>query len=214
MGAEAPRARGRARRLVLLRHGRTTWNAEGRVQGQLEAELDETGQRQAADVAAVLARLAPVALWSSDSARARQTASYVAKETGLEPTHDARLREYFLAERQGLTHAEYARDFPEEFAEFRRGHFDVVPGGERCAEVAARMVAALHELVASVEPGECAVAVSHGAAIRDAVPALVGWPVTERAVLHGLDNCGWVELDQTETGAPFRLAAYNRVAGA
>ncbi len=213
MSAEAPRAGEPARRLVLLRHGRTSWNAEGRVQGQLEAELDDTGHRQAADAAPALARLSPVVLWSSDSARARQTASYVAKETGLEPTHDARLREYFLAARQGITHAEYARDFPEEFAEFRRGHFDVVPGGEKRDEVAARMVGALHELLASVAPGECAVAVSHGAAVRDAVPALLGWPVAGRSTLHGLDNCGWVEHDQAEPGAPLRMAAYNRVAG-
>ena len=202
------------RRLLLLRHGQTAWNAARRVQGQLEAELDDTGHRQAAAAAAVVAGLSPAALWSSDSVRARQTAAYVAKETGLDPSYDARLREYFLAERQGLTHDEYAAVAPEEFARFRSGDFDVVPGGETAAEVASRMVAALHELLGSIAPGELAVAVSHGAAIRDAVPALLGWPVTERAVLHGLDNCGWVELDQVEPGAPLRLLAYNRVAPA
>jgi len=203
-----------SRRLLLLRHGRTAWNAARRVQGQLEAELDDTGHRQAAAAAGAVARLSPATLWSSDSVRARQTAAYVAKETGLDPSYDARLREYFLAERQGLTHDEYAAVAPEEFARFRSGDFDVVPGGETAAEVASRMVAALHELLGSIAPGELAVAVSHGAAIRDAVPALLGWPVTERAVLHGLDNCGWVELDQVEPGAPLRLLAYNRVAPA
>jgi probable phosphoglycerate mutase len=58
------------------------------------------------------------------------------------------------------------------------------------------------------------VAVSHGAAIRDAVPVLLGWPVTERSALRGLDNCGWVELAQPEPGAPLRLVAYNRVVNA
>ena len=201
------------RRLVLLRHGQTAWNAERRIQGQLEAELDDTGHAQAAAVAPVIAALAPVALWSSDSARARQTAAYVAKETGLEPTYDARLREYFLADRQGLSHAEYAEAAPDEFAEFARGNFDVVPGGENAADVAARMVAALTNLLAAIAPGQVAVAVSHGAAIRDAVPVLLGWPVTRRSVLHGLANCGWVELDQPAPGAPLRLRAYNRVVG-
>ena len=199
-------------RLVLLRHGRTSWNATGRVQGQLDSELDETGHAQAADAAAALASLAPVALWSSDSVRARQTAAYVAKETGLDPTYDARLREYFLGERQGLTHREYAARHAEEFAAFRTGNFDVVPGGETATDVSSRMVAALQELLAGLAPGECAVAVSHGAAIRDTVPVLLGWPVEERSALHGLDNCGWVELDRAEPGAPFRLHAYNRVA--
>ena len=52
---------------------------------------------------------------------------------------------------------------------------------------------------------------SHGAAIRDAVPVLLGWPVTERAALHGLANCGWVELDQPDPDGPLRMSAYNRV---
>ncbi|MGB0102241.1 MAG: histidine phosphatase family protein [Nocardioides sp.] len=199
------------RRLILLRHGQTAWNAERRIQGQLEAELDDTGHAQAAAVAPLLAGLRPAALWSSDSARARQTAAYVAKETGLEPTYDARLREYFLADWQGRTHAEMADLDPERLARFRTGDFDVVPGGESAAVVSERMVAALEDLLAAIGPGEVAVAVSHGAAIRDSVPVLVGWPVTERSALHGLDNCGWVDLEQQETG-PMRLRAYNRVA--
>ncbi|MBZ5736670.1 histidine phosphatase family protein [Nocardioides mangrovi] len=206
MSGDAPR------RLILLRHGRTAWNAAGRVQGQLDADLDETGHRQAARVAEVLAGLKPTAVWSSDSVRARETVAYVADAAGLVATYDARLREYYLAERQGLTHAEYADQAPAEFAAFRLGDFDVVPGGEKAAEVAARVSAAVHELLATVEPGQLAVAVSHGAAIRDAVPVLLGWPVTERAALHGLDNCAWVELDQAEPGAVLRLRAYNRTA--
>ena len=205
MSADAPK------RLVLLRHGRTAWNAARRVQGQLDAELDDTGHRQAAEAAVVIAAMASAALWSSDSVRARETAAYVAKESGLDPSYDARLREYYLADRQGLTHDEYAALAPEEFAAFRGGDFDVVPGGETAVEVASRMVAALQDLLASIAPGELAVAVSHGAAIRDAVPALLGWPVTQRAVLHGLDNCAWVELDQAQPGGSLRMKAYNRV---
>ncbi|HYF74193.1 MAG TPA: hypothetical protein VD864_15285, partial [Nocardioides sp.] len=63
----------------------------------------------------------------------------------------------------------------------------------------------------SVGPGELAVAVSHGAAIRDTVPVLLGWPVTERAALHGLANCGWALLDRPDDRGPMRLVAYNRV---
>lgn len=199
------------RRLVLLRHGQTAWNAERRIQGQLEAELDDTGHAQAAAVAPVIAAMEPARLWSSDSARARQTAAYVAKETGLEPAYDARLREYYLADWQGHTHAEIAERSPEDLAVFRTGDFDVVAGGEKAAEVSARMVAALTDLLATIESGQLAVAVSHGAAVRDAVPALLGWPVTQRAALHGLDNCGWVELDAPAPGLPLRMRAYNRV---
>ena len=77
------------------------------------------------------------------------------------------------------------------------------------------MVAALHELLAALAPGECAVAVSHGAAIRDAVPALLGWPV-ERA--QRAARARQLRLGRARPGAsPARrcgCAAYNRVAGA
>ncbi|WP_243060820.1 histidine phosphatase family protein [Nocardioides sp. SR21] len=198
--------------LVLLRHGQTAWNAEGRIQGQLDVEINETGHGQAAAVAPLLAALRPVVLWSSDSARARQTAAYVAKETDLEPTYDARLREYYLADWQGRTHADAVAADAALFERFRAGDFDAVPGGETTAEVSARMVEALTELLDSIEPGEVAIAVSHGAAIRDAVPVLLGWPVGERAALRGLANCGWVELEQAAAGEPLQLRAYNRVA--
>jgi len=199
-----------ARRLVLVRHGRTDWNSAGRIQGQSESVLDEVGHAQAARVAAVLAEQRPAVIWSSDSVRARETAAYLADAAHVTVRHDARLREYYLAERQGITHEEYLALAPEEYAAFRLGDFDAVPGGERSAQVAARVVAALTELMASIEPGEVAVAVSHGAAIRDSIPVLLGWPVTARAPLHGLANGGWAELDQTELGGPMRLVAYNR----
>ena len=209
MSAEAQPAR-----LVVLRHGRTTWNHTGRVQGQTDVELDDTGHAQAARAATALARLRPSLLWSSDLARARQTAAFVAKETGLEPTYDARLREFALGVREGVTHADYAAAAPEEFAEFRTGDFDVVPGGERTHEVRERMVAVLGELLDRIGPGETGVVVSHGAAIRVGVAALVGWPDDAIHSLHGLENCGWVLLDAHGTGSRVRLAAYNRVADA
>jgi probable phosphoglycerate mutase len=196
------------RRLVLLRHGRTTWNHEKRIQGQLEVELDDTGHAQARAVAPVVAGLAPAVLWSSDSLRARQTASYVVEATGLEPTFDARLREFFLAERQGITHEEYAGLAPAEFAEFRRGHYDVVPGGEKTVEVVARMRAATAALVGLLAPGETGLAVTHGAAIRALVADVVGGDLDG---FHGVDNCAWVELRQDAEGEPLRLVAYNRV---
>lgn len=202
---------GAPRRLVLLRHGRTAWNHALRVQGQTDVELDDAGHAEAAAAAVAMAGLRPTVLWSSDLTRARQTAAYVAKETGLEPTFDERLREFALGERQGLTHEEYAEAAPEEFAEFRRGDFDVVPDGEPTSAVRERMLAVTGELLDTLGPGEVGVAVSHGAAIRVAVAALLGWPDSAVHSLHGLANCGWVELGRRDGERP-RLTAYNRVA--
>ena len=91
------------RRLILLRHGRTAWNHVLRVQGHTDVGLDDTGHAQAAGVAPTVAAMAPSLLWTSDLARAWETAAPVAAATGLAAVPDARLREFSLGEREGLT---------------------------------------------------------------------------------------------------------------
>lgn len=200
------------RTLVLLRHGRTAFNHGLRVQGQLDVELDEVGRQQAVVAAEALAKLGPTLLWSSDLVRARSTAGALSEATGLAPTYDARLREFHLGERQGLTHDEYAAADPVEFEQFRRGHYDSAPGAEPADDVRRRMTEALHELLAALAPGEAAVAVSHGAAIRVATGAMLGWPDDQFHTLRGLTNCGWVVLEEHPEVGGLRLGAYNRTA--
>ena len=196
--------------LILLRHGRTEWNAQRRIQGHADSQLDDLGHAQAAAVAPVLAKLGPAVLWSSDSDRARSTASYVAAACGLTPTFDARLREYSLGPREGQLHHEFEAQAPEEFAEFKRANWDAVVGAEKRADVAARMTAALAEVADAVPADGVALVVSHGAAIRTAVTALLGWPSEEALTLHGMDNCGWTVLRRPDPEARWRLYAYNR----
>lgn len=198
--------------LVLLRHGRTAWNHQKRVQGQLDAELDDTGHEQAGRAADELKLLRPTLLWSSDLVRASATAGYVAGATGLEPTYDARLREFDLGERQGLTHEEYAAIAPEEFALFRQGYYDDAPGAESVADVRARMTAVLGEALAALGPEETGIVVTHGAAARVAVAAMLGWPDDAFRTLRALANCGWAVLGHHPETGDLRLAAYNRVA--
>ena len=119
------------RRLVLLRHGRTEWNDTGRAQGHADVPLDETGEAQAKAVAPVLAALSPVAVWSSDLARAAGTAAVLAAETGLEPVLDPRLREFDIGpHRVGLTDEQYAAAHPEEHAALVAGDVAAIPGRE------------------------------------------------------------------------------------
>ena len=89
------------RRIVLLRHGRTEWNATRRYQGQADPPLDEVGQAQAIEAAALVAAMRPDLLVSSDLQRACQTAEKLASLTGLELSLDARLRERHLGHWQG-----------------------------------------------------------------------------------------------------------------
>jgi broad specificity phosphatase PhoE len=196
--------------LVLLRHGRTDWNAARRIQGQSDSQLDSLGHAQAEAVAPTMAALRPAGLWSSDSDRARDTASYVATACGLTPTYDTRLREYFLGPREGLHHHEYEADDPAEFAEFSRANWDAVAGAEKQAEVAARMSTALSEIAAPLPADGVALVVSHGAAIRTACAALLGWPAELALSIRGMDNCGWAVLRRRTAEDPWRLMAYNR----
>src|SRR4051812_33241312 len=72
-------------RVVLLRHGRTEWNATGRFQGQMDSPLDGIGRAQAEAAAVAVAPMRPNAIVTSDLSRAADTAAAVAAEAGVEP---------------------------------------------------------------------------------------------------------------------------------
>jgi probable phosphoglycerate mutase len=197
-------------RLVLVRHGQTAWNLEGRAQGHTDVGLDETGRAQAAALAPYVAAMAPSALWSSDLARARETADQLAAETGLAVRTDRRLREFDAGARAGLTIGEFAERFPEAHASWQGGHITGhVPGAESVAEVVARMAPALREIWEATPAGETAVVVAHGACLRVSLLAFLDWPDTLLEGLRGLDNCGWAVVETAPHGRGRRLASYN-----
>ena len=117
-----------SRRVLLLRHGRTRWNAEHRFQGQADPPLDDVGRAQAYEVAGLVAALRPGVLVSSDAARALQTAAPIGEVTGLPVQTDPRLRERSLGHWEGLTRDEVAERFPDEYADWIAGR-DVEPSG-------------------------------------------------------------------------------------
>jgi probable phosphoglycerate mutase len=200
-------------RLVLVRHGQTAWNLEGRAQGHTDVGLDDTGRAQAQAMAPYVAAMQPTALWSSDLARARQTAYEVAVATGLEVQPDPRLREFDVGERAGLTIPEFAERYPESYAAWRDGHITGdVPGAETTADVVARMVPALQEIWDSTAAGGTTVVVSHGACSKVSLLAFLGWPEALMQSLRGLDNCGWAVLEGDVHGRGVRLASYNETA--
>jgi len=199
------------KRLVIVRHGRTHWNAEGRVQGQTDSPLDDVGIAQAARMAPVIAKYEPTVLWSSDLSRAADTADAIAALTGLTPRRDVRLREVDFGEREGISHVEYKEQYPEEFQAIRRGRYDDIASAERSIAVMARMTDALIELLGEVEDGGTGVAVSHGAAIKLGVAGLLGMSAPDAVdMLWGMDNCGWAIV--AETSERRALDAYNRIA--
>ena len=106
-------------KLCLVRHGETEWNAEGRVQGQLDIPLSEAGLAQARAVAQALSGEKFSAIYSSDLVRVRQTAQPIAEKLNLKIIFKAELRERHYGVFQGLTYADAKERMPADYARFR-----------------------------------------------------------------------------------------------
>jgi glucosyl-3-phosphoglycerate phosphatase len=185
-------------RLVLARHGRTTWNAESRMQGRLDPDLDDTGRSQALAAAPALAAYAPVLLVTSDQLRAWRTAEAVAKEAGLVPRPEPRLRETSVGEWEGLTGAEVDAGWPGGLEAWRTDPTWAPPGGESRVDVAARARPVLDELdaeLAGTDERQTAMVVAHGGTIIALTASLLAWPVATWPSLQPLGNCRWAVLE-------------------
>lgn len=151
-----------ATRVIAIRHGETTWNAETRMQGQLDVPLNEVGRRQAGLVAAALADEAIDALYASDLARALQTAEPLARACGRTVVADPSLRERCFGVFQGLTFDEVEARWPGDSRRWRHREPDFAPeGAETLRDFAARSVAAATR-IAAAHPGQTIVLVTHG----------------------------------------------------
>ncbi|RHA44448.1 histidine phosphatase family protein [Cellulomonas rhizosphaerae] len=200
-----------AGRLLLWRHGRTAFNAEARLQGQVDIPLDDVGRWQARTAAArMLERHEPTHIIASDLVRADETARFLARAAGLEVVPDVRVRERAFGEWEGLTGDEIQASWPEDFALWRAGGEPQRVGAETRAQVAARMAAAIAEQAAALGKGDTLVVVSHGAAISSAVGELLGMAPEWRGIV-GMLNAHWAELiSSTADGqASWRLTGYN-----
>jgi len=151
--------------LVLIRHGETDWNREGRYSGQTDIPLNEEGQRQARKLAEALQGTPFQAIYTSDLQRAQQTARYIAEATGAPLYSDARLREINQGEWEGMHFEEIRKRFLETWERRRRDPLSVAPpGGETIGEVRARVLEALQDILERHPNGRVAI-VSHGLAL-------------------------------------------------
>jgi probable phosphoglycerate mutase len=176
-------------RLLLLRHGQSTWNAEGRWQGWADAPLSPLGERQALDAAAHLRSVGLAAACSSDLQRANRTARLIAGELGLgDVTVVPELRERHVGDFEGKTIEEIRAEYPECFDGDRRigFHAEAETDDDLCRR-------ALPALLALAErfAGKDVLVVSHGGVLR-AVERYLGVIVE-----HGAPNLGgrWLALE-------------------
>ncbi|HEU4360232.1 MAG TPA: glucosyl-3-phosphoglycerate phosphatase [Mycobacterium sp.] len=199
------------RRLVLLRHGQSEFNADSRMQGQLDSALSELGHTQTGVVAEVLSKRQPRLIVSSDLHRAYDTAVKLGERTGLAVRVDARLRETHLGDWQGLTHEQIDAAAPGARLAWREDATWAPHGGESRVDVAARSVPLVAELVAREpewgvrdEPDRPVVLVAHGGLIAALTAVLLRLPVANWPALGGMGNASWTQLSgHSADGAGF-----------
>jgi probable phosphoglycerate mutase len=162
--------------LLIIRHGETAWNVEGRIQGHRDSPLTARGLEQARAAAARLARERVEALYCSDLGRARQTAHEVAAATALPVQIDGGLRERAFGIVEGRTWDEFRAAEPEQARRLLDDPAHTVPGGESLAAFRVRVTEALRRIALGAGAGPVAV-VTHGGVLGVLYREAMGIPL-------------------------------------
>ena len=196
-------------RLIFVRHGRTSWNVQGRVQGG--GGLDEVGRAQVAALTERLAAEPITAVYASPAWRARQTAQPLADTLGLPVRRRQLLRDLDYGRYAGAFVADVMRDDPDLLHRWRTEPQNVTfDGGENLAALRGRIERFIRDMAAA-HPEGTVVAATHDSPVRMAV-----------AIAHGLPDSShrdeWIKttyasLTALEVGdGAVRLASHNDVA--
>lgn len=199
------------RRLLLVRHGVTDWNREGRFQGHLDppladdgrAEAERLGERLAADEA-----LRPTRIVASTLTRARHTAEAIGSRIGVEVETDRRLMEIGQGEWEGRTHDELAVNDAERYEAWRSDtRIRQPPGGETVEDAWGRVAALVAELDAEADAGTVCL-VSHGGTLRVLARVLFGGDI-DAPWSFDVDNASLSVCGALEGTTGWRLERWN-----
>ena len=197
-----------AARVILLRHGVTDWNNDGRFQGHADVPLNATGRAQAAAAGEMIAAEGVTRIHSSDLTRAMETARIVAGSSGLGVTTDPRLREVDVGSWAGMSMDEVGRLEPDFWPALREGRdFRRSATGESATESGRRVALALLDHAEAAGDDEVLLAVGHGLSLRVGALLLMGLDYSHARLFAGLRNCHWVVLEPG--GEHWRMLAYN-----
>lgn len=164
-------------RILLVRHGETEWNREGRVQGSTDVPLAESGRQQVRTLASALDRSGVQAIWSSPQARAAETATILSSHLKVPVHHDDGLREIACGAWEGKTYGEVIAEDRARFEAWMADPAARAPGGgESFEDVVGRVRGALHRVQARGDASRVLL-VSHAAALRGVLAELLALPV-------------------------------------
>jgi probable phosphoglycerate mutase len=174
--------------LLLVRHGETDWNMERRFQGHADPPLNQRGRDQARALAAELRAEEIAAVYTSDLARARETAEIIAAEFDAEVVPVRELREMDVGEWQGLTWDEIEARYPAGAVKWREAGFGW-EAGESYEQLTDRVVPALRRIAAD-HPGQRVLVVAHGGTVRATRAFIQGLSVPDsRQRSPAIGNC-------------------------
>lgn len=194
-------------KLYCVRHGESTHNATGRIQGQADIPLSEFGRRQGTAIASALSQLPIDALYSSPLRRAWETAEIIAQQLQLEIRCEERLKEIHAGIFQNRSRPELEAQYPAELARWVAGDPDfVIPGGESRRSLTERGAAAFRDIASAGH--EHAVLVSHGRLLAVTIRALTQFSRGEAA--PSLDN-GSITILTCDRAGHFELEAFDQV---
>lgn len=189
------------KQIYVIRHGQTSWNAEGRWQGHADVPLSPEGVAQAQTLAKHLSGVDFAMVYSSDLERARETGHALARATGAPLILDSRLRELNLGALQGLTHAEIHERYPDDVDQMKVNYLDhVVTRGESRRALQARAYAAWQDILEQTSARPVAL-VSHGGTIRLLLLRLLDPAQRDAIMCMEIGNTSWTVLNVDEDGS-------------
>ncbi len=191
-------------RWLIVRHGETEWNAQGRVQGHTDVGLSERGVLQGQAICARLAGVEIDVAYSSDLRRSAETARQILGQREVPLRTTDRLREYNKGIFEGLTPEETGQRYPELYAASQVNDLDFAPpGGESIRQASARIACFISRMKAQHQDDSVLI-VGHGGTLRAAIVALMELPL-EANWRFAMGNCGLSMVDVFPDNAVLRL---------
>lgn len=188
-------------KLYLTRHGETEWNVHSRIQGQTDTALNETGIRQARELAERLKkeRLAIGRIYTSRQLRAYETAQIVAELLGLNVIVKDGLEEINLGKWEGYTWKQVRELFHEEYEEWHENRrYQVPPGGESYQQLLERLIPVLHSIIK--EEQEDVLVVTHSAVIMTLLSYIYEKPFEDMVKNFKTKNTEIVMIEESMLG--------------
>ncbi|NDJ54715.1 MAG: histidine phosphatase family protein [Chloroflexi bacterium] len=183
-------------KLLLVRHGLTDWNMEGRMQGQTDVPLNDIGREQARRLAPLIQEMSIDAVLASDLSRAWETAEIITMGKSLELKPEPRLREVGMGVFESLTYVEALEKYPVEVQAWVTEKRITPEGGESSAEFAGRVGSLLTELRQN-DRDQTLLLVGHGGSIREMMRLALG--ISEMGRGHfEIENTSVTELHFVE----------------